>query len=686
MKLHLRLFTAAAALVLFCGMLPVLPVSAEAQSGTIGDGITWELDDAGLLKITGTGKMPNYGFGDSPFYKLENDIQAIEISEGITEIGDHVFTWCKNVPEIYVPDTVTRIGAGAFYHCSAMKTIHLPVNLAAINSETFTDCRALKEITIPETVAYIGALAFGRCEALTSIDIPASVTSLGHSAFDDCVSLENIKLTENITEMGSYVFSDTPWLAALEAKDPLVIINGIVVTGKKCVGEVVIPDTVHAITSQAFAGAGNVTGVKLPPTVTEILYSTFWESGLKEITLPETVTRIDEDAFSDCGKLEKITILCPFCEIHESKDTISHDTEIIGYANSTAQQYAKTNFRTFTSLGDAPEYEKGDINRDGACSLADLVLLQKYLIGEETLSAAWGYLADFDENQKINAKDLTLMKRKLLGQTDTNYVEPEFRNEYGAEMIVVADSVSLYLGPSTDYPAAATIPQYAIIEELGYTDSVPEWIFTEYEGQYGWVHTVDPETGAAAVRYNVMPAKPVIYLYPERETDVHVELELTEAELATTYPKYQNGWDVTAYPDGTLLNKADGSHHRYLFWDAVNCRTRFDFSEGFCIAGCDTERFLKETLTEIGLTEDERNEFIVYWLPRMEHNAYNFIAFQGAAYTDTAKLSITPAPDSLLRVFMTYVPLEEAVEAKPQTFVPFERNGFTVVEWGGAEL
>ncbi|MBP8593414.1 MAG: hypothetical protein KBI35_03170 [Ruminococcus sp.] len=69
----------------------------------------------------------------------------------------------------------------------------------------------------------------------------------------------------------------------------------------------------------------------------------------------------------------------------------------------------------------------------------------------------------------------------------------------------------------------------------------------------------------------------------------------------------------------------------------------------------------------------------------MEHNPYNLISFQGKAYTDTAKLNITPAPDSLLRIFMTYVPLEEEVQIPPQQLETFERKGFTVVEWGGSQ-
>ncbi|MBP5362708.1 MAG: hypothetical protein J6Y71_06800 [Ruminococcus sp.] len=70
----------------------------------------------------------------------------------------------------------------------------------------------------------------------------------------------------------------------------------------------------------------------------------------------------------------------------------------------------------------------------------------------------------------------------------------------------------------------------------------------------------------------------------------------------------------------------------------------------------------------------------------MEHNRYNLISFQGRAYTDSAVLDITPAPDSILRIFMTYIPLENAVDIEPQELETFERKGFTVVEWGGSEI
>ena len=154
--------------------------------------------------------------------------------------------------------------------------------------------------------------------------------------------------------------------------------------------------------------------------------------------------------------------------------------------------------------------------------------------------------------------------------------------------------------------------------------------------------------------------------------------------LIATYPAYENGWHVTAEPDGTLYDE-NGNEYSYLFWEGEN-NTDYDFSEGFCIAGADTADFLREKLAEIGLTPREYNEFIVYWLPKMQDNPYNLISFQSEAYTDAAKLDIDPTPDSVLRVFMAWKPLHRAQNIEPQTFTPFARDGFTVVEWGGCEV
>ncbi len=180
-------------------------------------------------------------------------------------------------------------------------------------------------------------------------------------------------------------------------------------------------------------------------------------------------------------------------------------------------------------------------------------------------------------------------------------------------------------------------------------------------------------------------AKPVLYLNAPAELDVTVRLDYA-GTLTSTYPAYgEDGWHVLARPDGTLTDPVTGREYYCLFWEGVS-DAEYDLSVGFCVAGEDTAAFLEDTLAKLGLNEREANEFIIYWLPRMEGNAWNLISFQGAAYTDSAVLDIDPAPDSVLRVFMAWKGLDRPVEVEPQEFPPFERTGFTVVEWGGCEM
>lgn len=189
---------------------------------------------------------------------------------------------------------------------------------------------------------------------------------------------------------------------------------------------------------------------------------------------------------------------------------------------------------------------------------------------------------------------------------------------------------------------------------------------------------------ACGGRDEPMSEKPVLYLYPEEETLVSVGLDL-DGGLTSSYPAYGDGWIVLAAPGGTLTDPESGREYYCLFWEGTS-GTEYDFSTGYCVAGGETASFLEGALASLGLTQREANEFLIYWLPRMEGNPYNLISFQTEAYTDAARLTIDPAPDTLIRVFMAWKGLEEPVEVAPQGLAAPERTGFTVVEWGGAEV
>lgn len=183
--------------------------------------------------------------------------------------------------------------------------------------------------------------------------------------------------------------------------------------------------------------------------------------------------------------------------------------------------------------------------------------------------------------------------------------------------------------------------------------------------------------------------KPVIYLYPTEKTDVSVKLDY-QGRIIADYPKYdynEKGWSVTAFPDGRIVNKADDQEYSYLFWEGISGKKiDFDMTQGFVVKGEDSREFLQQKLSEIGLTPKEYNEFIVYWYPKLKDSPYNLIHFSRGEYEETAPLAIDPRPDSMLRVFMAYEPLKNPVQVDPQKFDHFERRGFSVVEWGGAEI
>lgn len=180
-------------------------------------------------------------------------------------------------------------------------------------------------------------------------------------------------------------------------------------------------------------------------------------------------------------------------------------------------------------------------------------------------------------------------------------------------------------------------------------------------------------------------AKPIIYLYPETTEEVSVYLGKPE-NLTCTYPKYDNGWNVLAEPNGNLIDLKNGRSLYGLYWEGIS-NSLHNTDEGFCVKGEDTIDFLEEKLEVLGLNEREANEFIIYWLPKLESNKYNYIRFQTVEeINENMPLTIVPTPDSVIRVVMEYKPFAYPIDVKEQELFKPIRDGFVAVEWGGCEL
>ena len=179
--------------------------------------------------------------------------------------------------------------------------------------------------------------------------------------------------------------------------------------------------------------------------------------------------------------------------------------------------------------------------------------------------------------------------------------------------------------------------------------------------------------------------KPIIYLYPETTTELSIKVGKPE-NITCSYPEYKNGWNVIANTDGTLIDTNTGRKLYSLYWEGIHSEP-YNFEEGFVVKGTDTIKFLEEKLAILGLTEIEAEEFIVYWLPKLQENDYNYIRF--ATIDEINKnmpLEFSVEPDAIIRVLMQYKALDNYIEVNEQKLETPERTGFVAVEWGGTEI
>lgn len=172
-----------------------------------------------------------------------------------------------------------------------------------------------------------------------------------------------------------------------------------------------------------------------------------------------------------------------------------------------------------------------------------------------------------------------------------------------------------------------------------------------------WIYMINEGACDESIVSNKQ-VKPIIYIYPEYEQEVEIKLSNPE-KLTVTYPKYKKGWRVLAKTTGELIDIETGRSLYSLYWEGKNASIS-NMKEGFVIEGKDTINFLEEKLEILGLNAREAEEFIIYWLPKMEANKYNYIYFQTMDEIDkNMKLEITPQPETLIRVMMEFKPLEK---------------------------
>ena len=242
----------------------------------------------------------------------ENGKGVITFDGAVTTIGGYAFSGCSSLTSITIPDSVTKIGNAAFYFCSSLTNVTIGNSVTSIGEEAFYNCSSLTSVTIPDSVTTIAGYAFYGCSSLTSITIPDSVTEIGELAFHDCSSLTSITIPDSVTTIGHYAFAGCNSLTSITIPDSVTKIGVHAFKGcsslEKFYGKFASADNRCLIIDgvlNSFAPAG-LTSYTIPDSVTKIEWNAFWDcSSLTSITIPDSVTKIGESAFASCSSLEK---------------------------------------------------------------------------------------------------------------------------------------------------------------------------------------------------------------------------------------------------------------------------------------------------------------------------------------------------------------------------------------------
>ena len=208
-----------------------------------------------------------------------SNTKAIQLHNGIKEIGYRVFRGNSWLTEIELPDGLETIGDEAFEY-SSLESIHLPGSVKNLGLRIFANCEFLKEIVLEEGIPEIPAGMFYR-DPVTSISLPKTVTKIGAQAFEEC-PLQSIEFPESLCEIGRWAFMGTS-LSSIQFKEGLETIDYGAFSDLK--GESLI--------------------ISLPYNLKTIGQEAFKDSPVKEVMIQKNVVSIGVDAFAGCP-IEKV--------------------------------------------------------------------------------------------------------------------------------------------------------------------------------------------------------------------------------------------------------------------------------------------------------------------------------------------------------------------------------------------
>lgn len=247
---------------------------------------------------------------------IENDVfdgcsslAEIQLPEGLTTIGAQAFARCSALEKIHIPDSVTTLGGEAFYNCTSLSEVNYPIGWSsAVTVSPFVGCPLLTKMEVPEGVTAIPEMAFYKFKELQEITLPDSLTTIGRYSFGSCTGLTSIVIPKNVTNVGYYAFSGCTGLRHLTLQEGVAQISSWAFS--HCgLGSLSIPDSVTTIQNDAFFDCTNLSEVRTGAGLKTIEAQTFYGcTNLKRVILDDALVTIGSEAFSGCTGLQEVSL------------------------------------------------------------------------------------------------------------------------------------------------------------------------------------------------------------------------------------------------------------------------------------------------------------------------------------------------------------------------------------------
>ena len=336
---------------LVCGRIST-GMGTNLEYATYDDSVNYVISDGVLTGYNGKRSVLDIPEGVTQIadncFKNRTSITSVNMPESLISIGQSAFEGCSNLRSVNFNDALESIGAYAFRYCSRLVSAVFGSKLETIGSQCFYNCYSLCSVLLPEIIESIDYSAFEGCTSLENIVIPDSVTRIEAYAFFNCTSLSSVTLSKSLEFLGTCAFGSCKSLASIVIPKSLNEADHWTPTGNRhggpffncssltdvtfeegtttiayclfdgCDGivNIVIPDTVTVIDSNAFNKCENLKSVIISDSANKIAYSAFEGcTSLESIVIPISVTSVEDQAFNGCSALKSVEFKNPNTKI-----------------------------------------------------------------------------------------------------------------------------------------------------------------------------------------------------------------------------------------------------------------------------------------------------------------------------------------------------------------------------------